>query len=136
MASCGNESSPGFRAFLPDCRAYELMTPPYRGGGNVTLRAVSPNGEHVIVKSFTGLAETENDEEVGGPQTSGAYYELSRTASGWSTQALTPPAFRFPRSAFLFASEDLSRSLWEVWVPAGDGEEVQVSNKKKKRNSR
>jgi hypothetical protein len=123
------EVSPGFRAFLPDCRAYELMTPPYRGGGNVTLRAVSPNGEHVIVKSFTGLAETENDEEVGGPQTSGAYYELSRTASGWSTQALTPPAFRFPRSAFLFASEDLSRSLWEVWVPAGDGEEVQVSNK-------
>ncbi len=26
------EASPGFRAFMPDCRAYEMVTPPYEGG--------------------------------------------------------------------------------------------------------
>jgi hypothetical protein len=85
MASCGNESSPGFRAFLPDCRAYEMVTPPYLGGGVFHLQALSPEGDHAIVHAFSGLAETENVEEIDGPADSGAFYELSRTPAGWQT---------------------------------------------------
>ena len=29
---CPNEASPGFRAYLPDCRAYELVSPVFRDG--------------------------------------------------------------------------------------------------------
>ncbi len=29
-AACPNEGSSGFRAYLPDCRAYELVSPPFK----------------------------------------------------------------------------------------------------------
>ena len=42
MASCGEfpgtEASPGFRAYLSDCRAYEMVTPVEKAGAVVTPR--------------------------------------------------------------------------------------------------
>jgi hypothetical protein len=127
MTECpGAGSSPGFRSFLPDCRAYELVSPPYGGGQqSEALRAVSPNGEVALAESFGDFAGTENLEQVSAGEL-GAEYEFSRTSAGWTAEALDPPASEFPRSNFVFASSDLSRSLWLVKVPASSGEEFEV----------
>jgi len=124
------ESSPGFRTYLPDCRAYELVSPPYVGGGvpfgqgSFSKRPLmTANGEHLLAIDFAGFAGTENEEEPIGFEY-GATYEFSRTPTGWTTEALEPPASQYPRSEFLFPSADLSRILWKVFPAPHDGEEL------------
>lgn len=124
------EASPGFRSFLPDCRAYELVTPPYTGGQYVLseLEApppVSADGEHVLGFALAGFAGAENVEEAALGDY-GAVYEFSRTSSGWSTESLEPPASQYARRHFEVASSDLSRSLWKLVVQSKEGEEVGV----------
>src|SRR6188474_1672929 len=96
VAPCPNES---FRishsATLPDCRAYELVTPPDTGGHFPTMRLmgelgyadfdfetplVTPDGGSVLFSSATGALPG-----IGG---GGRYdtFEASRGADGWHTQ--------------------------------------------------
>ena len=126
----GSEGSPGFRAYLADCRAFELVTPPFINGafpagvGNKgEPPQVSANGEHLLSLVLGGFAETESLEQ--NTFHYGAYYEYSRTPSGWSAEALTPPASLFPRYEFAFASADFSRSLW-VGQESVAGEELPI----------
>jgi hypothetical protein len=130
-ASCGvTESSPGFRRFLPDCRAYELVSPPYTAGGlpygpHEELPPVSTDGEHLISLDFAGFAGAENVEYTFGEV--GAIYEFSRGLSGWGAESLEPPASGFPRQSFLFASANLSRTLWELQTPTEGGQELPIT---------
>ena len=118
------EASPGFRSFLPDCRAYELVAPSYQNGDpvgwiNKVPPPVSPDGEHILGLDVAGFAGSENVEEH--DFTFGAIYEFSRTSSGWSTESLEPSASQYARSSFVEASADLGRSLWELSIqPAGE----------------
>jgi hypothetical protein len=121
------ELSPGFRSYLPDCRAFELVTPPYAGGQPVfgtghEPPAISPDGNHVISVDFAGLAGAENEEENGFQY--GAIYQLSRSSSGWTTESLDPPASQYPRRRYIAASADLQTTLWELIVPHAPGEEL------------
>ena len=121
------EASPGFRGYLPDCRAYEMVTPPYEAGQPAEGIAFSPppvsaNGEHLLGLDFAGFAGTENLEQ--GVFEYGAIYEFSRTPSGWRTESLEPPASLAARRRFRAGSADLSRSLWELVIQAKEGEEV------------
>ena len=125
-----SEGSPGFRAYLADCRAFELVTPPFINGafpagvGNKgEPPQVSANGEHLLSLVLGGFAETEAVEQ--NTFHYGAYYEYSRTPAGWSAEALTPPASLFPRYEFVFASADFSRSLWKGQESVA-GEELPV----------
>lgn len=120
------ELSPGFRSFMAECRAYEMITPPYVGGNQVhgvfeEPPSLSLDGEHLIVQAFAGFAGVENLEED--DLEFGAIYEFSRTTSGWRAEALEPPATEYPRSAFIAASASLTRSLWRVALPQGAGKE-------------
>ena len=82
---------------LPDCRAYELVTPADKNGalvGNSFRGAgfpqVAENGRRVIVKSIQCFEHATscvpNRKEEGSP------FEFQRTAAGWVTHPLTPPA--------------------------------------------
>jgi len=117
----GTEASPGFRSFLPDCRAYELVTPPYKGGQPAGLRGVSVDGNHLLGYDFAGFAGTEDLEQ--NRNQFGAIYEFSRTSAGWNAESLEPPAWLAARGDFVGASADLSRSLWELIIQSKEGEE-------------
>jgi hypothetical protein len=115
-ASCPpeTEASPGFRAFLPDCRAYEMVTPPFKEGADQPdFRAVSSNGERVIFSSLSAFAGTESDPFNGGSN-GGAVYQLVRSGSGWVASSITPPTSLSPNSRLMGISSDGTRSLWEV----------------------
>jgi len=76
----------------------------------------------VIANALGSLAGTEGEQSnrLGGP-----VYEFSRTASGWATTPLDPPASRFPALAFEGASRDLTRTLWVLREPSesiGEGD--------------
>ncbi len=110
------ESSPGYRSYLPDCRAYELASPPFREGGVLMEgpAALSETGEDMIlgIAGTTGGAENESyDINRGGDID---VYRLTRTQAGWQYSALTPPAPEYNRSTLMAVSADptLSETLW------------------------
>jgi hypothetical protein len=120
------EELSGFQSFLPDCRAYELVTPPYKSGQpafGVTHRPppISTSGEKLLGIDFAGFAGTGNEENKGFEV--GAIYTFARTATGWETEAIEPQASEASRSEFVTASPDLESSLWEN-LDQAPGEEV------------
>jgi hypothetical protein len=121
------EASPGFRNTLPDCRAYELVSPAY-GAGAIASGArnrepsISPNGEHLLAVSFGPFAETEDMSQVA--EEYGAYYEFSRTSSGWVAESQDPPASLYPWYILEDQSAtNLGLSLWLVPGALAPGEE-------------
>jgi hypothetical protein len=106
-----SEASSGFRTYLPDCRAFESLTPPYKQGGVIELRAptaVAADGDHVIAIVAGGFAGSGNYEFMNLPA-----YKFTRSETGWQTTALTPPTSLYPHSSFLAASpESLDTTLW------------------------
>jgi hypothetical protein len=134
-ANCPNEAfRTGPSAALPDCRAYELVSPPDKNGGSVdggsileTLNAptaAAANGEAVTYTS--GTAFTEADPQSG--MTNTQYYS-TRGPHGWSTRAITPtqvyPIGRLDtttgaieQSLYQGFSEDLTRGFLVANNPA------------------
>jgi hypothetical protein len=93
-------------AFLPDCRAYEMITPAEKGGGTIAWgegkggvgltayggAAASLNGERLAYGAWVPLA----DGKGGMPLT----YRAQRGATGWVSQAVSPRP-RHPAADFL-----------------------------------
>jgi hypothetical protein len=89
---------------LPPERAYEMVSPPYKGGyGSRGIVAVAPQGN---AASFTSVGA------FAGAQGRAVFneYVARRTAAGWETDALVPPAEIAPFTN-LGAPVDLSATL-------------------------
>jgi hypothetical protein len=118
-ASCGEfpgtEASPGFSSYLPDCRAYELVSPTYKAGTEIAgLAAASEDGAHLVVQTlgaFAGSTDTGN-------LTSPNNYELSRTVSGWAASPLDPLTSQFAAAYYQDSSRALDSSLWDAHTPS------------------
>jgi hypothetical protein len=110
----------GPSALLPDCRAYELVTPPDTNGrvpfgtgilGHIfTNRQVSPAGDKVPFAveggSIPGLGGTGSSNDKGDP------YLSSRTPSGWATTYIGPTGAEATTILAGTASPDQGHSFW------------------------
>src|SRR5271166_2691512 len=137
---CPNESSPGFRSYLPACRAYELVSPVFKEGyglgGSSGAIVVSGDGLRVLTSSLGIFAGTESGSDGSG----GPYYEFSRTPSGWVVSGVSPSAAAFPAQALLGVSSDLETTLWllhtgaqsifteDLYLRARDGSLVEIGS--------
>jgi hypothetical protein len=95
--SCSNEAfRTGPSAALPDCRAYEMVSPPDKNGGEVDGGIVkggamvppeqaAANGEAVTYGSTSAFIEAEPKSAVVTSQ-----YLSTRTADGWRTREIVP----------------------------------------------
>jgi hypothetical protein len=136
-SSCPNEAfrtGPG--AALPDCRAYEMVSPPNKNGGqvdnslhfgeNVAPEQAAADGEAVTYGSASAFLESEATSALVSSQ-----YISSRTADGWVTREITPeqqvPGGRVPTvhgapdfDLFQGFSEDLDYGFLLAWDPQPD----------------
>jgi hypothetical protein len=94
---------------LPDCRAYELVSTPYKDGYPLAhIGEIAPDGERMLLQSLGGVAGVE-----GGFSIEGSVYESVRAdRSGWSVRAINPPASVYPLIALTDHSPGLERTLW------------------------
>lgn len=90
-AGCPNEAlRVGPSANLPDCRAYEQVTPVEKNGGLLEPfeLGVGPGGTaNVISEGFASVGDLGGN--LGIP---GGWYSMTRTAQGWVTSGMVPPA--------------------------------------------
>ncbi len=126
-ASCSaeTEASPGFRSYLPDCRAYEMVTPPYKEGGVVLDEpgAVSADGSRVIVGAGGAFSGAENYWYSPERNHDASVYEFVRGAGGWLSSPLTPPAGEYSHSVLMAVSpENFETTLWGAEKPVASGE--------------
>jgi WD40 repeat protein len=118
----------GAGARLPDCRAYELVSPLDKNNGDVAtipdefgyktgLAQSAADGQRLTYSSYRAFAEPE-----GAPYTS--QFLARRSPGGWSSRSIDPPIEAdgvlthsgFPRSESLF--KIFSADLCESWLVA------------------
>lgn len=113
---------------LPNGRAYELVSPPDKNGGNVLVNStrtrVATDGSAAMFASLTGFGD------IAGMGVSGEYLSRRSTNpapgdSGWTTHGLTPPqdALTFPGVIASAEpryegemSDDLSTGTFRAWT--------------------
>lgn len=100
---------------LPDCRAYEMVSPAYTESAILTeVFAVSPEGSRVVAGSLGTFAGAEEG-MLNNTSIIAEAYLLSRTQAGWTAAALGPPSSRYRGGGGLLdASTDLGSSLWAL----------------------
>jgi len=116
--TCSNEEfRTGAAANLPDCRGYELVTPPFKEAALSSLEngglgprgffGMSANGLHVDLFSVGDFGDAQS-------ALSANSYELSRTESGWGERNIDLPAAEFPASSPIATTPEFNKVLYEA----------------------
>lgn len=112
---------------LPDNRAYEMVTPPFKNGsliGDIFLGPhpdISETGSRVIAMSIQCFAASESC--TGLRLTNGEPFEFTRTSAGWVTSALAPSAQLFTSNSPFQVSADAGTALFSMPTgPLGEDE--------------
>ena len=95
---------------LPNCRAYELVTPVFKEGFSPAATGFTDDGR----LTYLSNGNYANNGNGFAASSGGNQYVAVRSASGWSTTALAPsgPDFYTGRSFASALSSDLRSSLW------------------------
>lgn len=118
-----------FSSYLPDCRAYELVSPPGNGkgganiGSEMTKTQAAVSGEAIKYQSITAFGDAQ------GFETTGAEYVSQRApdGSGWSTHGINPEqnapsSVQLTKSSqYVAFSEELSQGVYSALSPVGAG---------------
>jgi DNA-binding beta-propeller fold protein YncE len=117
--SCPNEAlrqADGSTA-LPDCRAYELVTPAQKNGAligavlfGLRIPKISSDGQSVAVGSIQCLPSTLSC--IAHRSSEGEPYEFVRSQTGWHVIPLAPPAASFQTNSWLTVSAGTGRALF------------------------
>jgi hypothetical protein len=141
-STCANEAArvEQHAAYLPDCRAYEMVSPPDKQGNEVLINTdrthAAADGNAVAFASLGGFADVQG----GGIAVE---YMAQRTTApgtnGWQTHAITPGGLEsLTVNAAIFGQDslyvgdftpDLSRAVFRTWRPLTDEPNVkEVTN--------
>jgi hypothetical protein len=109
-------------AQLPDCRAYELVTPAFKEGIAVGVPIVAADGSRMLDFGLGVFSEAERNTAggIGVDAPSSPEYEFVRGNAGWVTVPVSPP----PAAQFVSggmqgdASPDLKTTLWKLRMPS------------------
>jgi hypothetical protein len=121
---------------LPDCRAYEMVTPPYKEGFPVYVgtsgfaSAFSADGSRMAgesVGAFAGAEDSRFDTQESFID-NGAGYVFTRGEAGWETTAVSPSAAEYPLAFWVGSSSDLSRTLWVAATTAQEEERARAGS--------
>ena len=126
-ASCPNASIRGAQSssYLPDCRAYEMVSPLSKGGANIAADATftqsSPSGDAIKYYSTAAFGDAQ------GIETHGAEYVSQRGEAGWATHAINPiqastsVVSSFTGSQYQYLSPDLKAGVYFALTPVTSG---------------
>lgn len=130
VAGCPNEAfRTGFSANLPDCRAYELVTPPNKDSAQPDKNEGGKEGIELDLTLLDNRAAADAEgngnglvfhaeDVLPGSPSAGQEYVASRGPGGWSSQNVFPPTdylgFKCPEFSPPTSSEDLSKTIIEL----------------------
>ena len=125
--SCADEGAREQRGSqrLPDCRAYQLVTPAEKNGALIAHPAFGPgvpevadDGQRVITRSIQCFAGPSSCVANRGKD-EGTPYEFEHTPSGWVTRPLAPPAGDFETYSSLSVDANTGTALFSAPVATG-----------------
>jgi hypothetical protein len=124
---CANEALRGENSSLalPDCRAYEQVTPTHKNGALIgavffgLLSQVAADGERVIAPSIQCFGGSPSC--IATRQNEGAPFAFERSEAGWKTNPLALPASQFTTSTSWLYSAATGAALYSSpTAPAGE----------------
>jgi hypothetical protein len=96
-------------AFLPECRAYEMVSPVDKGGANVNATSTvqtNASGDGALFSSPNGYPGTPTSTVFN-------YFHAGRTDTSWDTESIEPPIYN-PAQLLFYGSSATSADLTET----------------------
>jgi len=142
-AACPDEAARALRGSsgLPDCRAYELVTPPDKDGALIDEAAlddvppqVAEDGRRVVTLSIQCFADPQSCTAI--RKAEGDVYGFERGEDGWVTRPLAPSAQAYEANSWvamsaagrtgtaLFEVPSAPESVTDDWLARGEGAEA------------